>query len=84
MKPGGAEAALKTTLGDELLLDRMEMAGFRDSLDGNDLSSFRLGGQGAATGNGSSVEDDGAGAAISRATALLGAREVRDLADNVE
>src|SRR5216683_7548774 len=62
----------------------MQLVALGDALDGLDLVAFRLGPEHQTRANDLAVDDDGAGAAITRAASFLAARQVELVAQHIE
>src|SRR5205085_9125897 len=79
-----AEAALQTVILVERLLQRMEFVGRRrDSLDGEQIVAIGLLREHQAGARGSSIEQDGAGAADTVLAAEMGAGEAERVAHEI-
>ena len=81
--PGRAEAALEAVLLPEGLLQWVEPALRRQSLDGRDRRAVGLHRQHGAALDGHAVDDHGAGAALAGVAADVGAGEVEILAQQL-
>ena len=79
-----ADAALKTAVLDEGLLQRMELAVPREPFDGLDALAGAAGSQGQARAHQAPVDDDAAGAADADAAAFLGSGQAQVVAQNLQ
>src|SRR5207248_6865083 len=80
---GRAEAALQAVLLPEALLDRMKLAVLGQPLDRHELGAVALHGEEVARLHRLAVHEDGAGTALARVAADVGAGEPHRLADVV-
>ena len=80
---GRAEAALQPVLFPEGLLQRVQRAISREPLDGGDLPTFRLDGEHGAALHRLPIHVDGAGTALARVAADVGAGEIQLVAQHV-
>src|SRR5829696_3274230 len=80
---GGAEAALEAVLVPERLLERVQLAALLHALDRAHLGAVRLDGEHRARLRTAPVDVDGAGAAVARVAARVGAGEAELVAQEV-
>ena len=79
-----AVSALESILIDEGLLDGMKCSVLGKTFDGRDLGPFGGGGEDKAGVHAPPIQMHGAGAALSEIAALLGARQLQVLAQEIE
>jgi hypothetical protein len=81
---GGADSALGSASFEEALLDGVELLVDCEAFDGGDLRAFHLQDGDEAGVDQITIHQDGAGAALAFAAALLGSGEVKIFAEYVE
>ena len=81
---GRAEAALRSIVVDECLLDRMKFFALHEGFDCGDCLTLRLNRQNRASVDRAIVEKHRAGAAFAAVTHALGARYIQLIAEGVE
>src|SRR2546426_7522523 len=82
--PGSAEAALEPVLLPEALLDRVQLAVLRQTLDGHDIRAVHLDREEVAGFHRLAVHEDRARAALARVTADVRSGEAHGLANVVD